>query len=293
MIMGMKQIKIYMLMALAFVSLTARSQIRYEQWIDNNRASAVYGTLILGEQNISVDISAIPWAGLHFLNILPYDESGEPGVWKCIPFMMPEAWTGTTDAVTMEYWVTGYDDVPKRLKYSGPAVSLNIDISKMSYGLHFLNFRTFNEKGEPGAWKQILFYISNFLFDRETVSYQYWIDNGEKHNATTSSPGVEPFTVSIDGLSVGKHTFYYRLCNSGDPTAEDAVFGETVAVPFEIKSTAIKGDVNHDGKVNVGDIMAVINIMAAGGNNMDGDVNEDKKVNVGDIMAIINIMANQ
>jgi len=56
----------------------------------------------------------------------------------------------------------------------------------------------------------------------------------------------------------------------------------------------LKGDVNGDGKVNVGDIMAVINIMAGqGSNNAKGDVNEDGKVNVGDIMAVINIMAKQ
>ena len=62
---------------------------------------------------------------------------------------------------------------------------------------------------------------------------------------------------------------------------------------FVYYGKSIMGDVNGDGKVNVGDIMAVINIMAAGGNDMAGDVNGDKKVNVGDIMAIINIMAEQ
>jgi hypothetical protein len=54
------------------------------------------------------------------------------------------------------------------------------------------------------------------------------------------------------------------------------------------------GDVNGDGKVNVGDIMAVINFMAgqtAGINKDIADVNGDGNVNVGDIMAIINIMA--
>ena len=57
------------------------------------------------------------------------------------------------------------------------------------------------------------------------------------------------------------------------------------------------GDVNNDRKVNVGDIMAVINVMAGteepafGGTSSDADVNADGNVNVGDIMAIINLMA--
>jgi hypothetical protein len=55
----------------------------------------------------------------------------------------------------------------------------------------------------------------------------------------------------------------------------------------------VVGDINGDGSVNVGDIMAVINVMADGSNNPAADVNDDGKVNVGDIMAIINIMAEK
>jgi len=58
----------------------------------------------------------------------------------------------------------------------------------------------------------------------------------------------------------------------------------------------LRGDVNGDGHVNVGDIMAVINYMAGqttGIEKITADVNGDGHVNVGDIMAIINIMAAQ
>jgi hypothetical protein len=55
----------------------------------------------------------------------------------------------------------------------------------------------------------------------------------------------------------------------------------------------LPGDVNEDGKVNVGDIMAVINLMGSLTNAEKADVNGDGKVNVGDIMAIINIMAEK
>lgn len=62
-------------------------------------------------------------------------------------------------------------------------------------------------------------------------------------------------------------------------------------------SATIVGDVNGDGLVDVGDIMAIINQMAdtesggtASGNS--ADVNGDGSIDVGDIMAVINIMAN-
>lgn len=59
-------------------------------------------------------------------------------------------------------------------------------------------------------------------------------------------------------------------------------------------SEGLRGDVNGDGVVDVGDIMAVINFMAGQTSGIDkakADVNSDTQVDVGDIMAIINIMA--
>jgi hypothetical protein len=57
-----------------------------------------------------------------------------------------------------------------------------------------------------------------------------------------------------------------------------------------------EGDVNGDDKVNVGDIMAVINVMAGVGGEAEkaaADINGDGAVNIGDIMAVINIMAGR
>ena len=57
------------------------------------------------------------------------------------------------------------------------------------------------------------------------------------------------------------------------------------------------GDVNEDGKVNISDIVAIINVIAAGADdagtpaNKKADVNEDGKVNISDIVAVINIIA--
>ena len=273
--------------------------IYYERWVDNNRVDHQFGWLQEGEQTITADLSNVPSAGLHFLNILPYTDNGEPGKWSQIAFMMPEGWPGTSNAVTMEYWLSDNLGTPVRKDYTSGEQQFSIDISSMSYGLHFLNYRTFNERGEPGAWKKQAFYISNHAFDPEAVCYQYWIDDGEKHTTTSYTPGVEAFTISIEGLSEGKHTFYDRICYSGDPTAADAKFSETVAVNFEIvfEATTLKGDVNGDGVVNVADIASVFGIMTNGrGTDVTSaraDVNEDGAVDIADIITIVNIIAGR
>ena len=56
--------------------------------------------------------------------------------------------------------------------------------------------------------------------------------------------------------------------------------------------TFLRGDVNGDGKVNVSDVTALINMILGitPMNQARGDVNGDGKVNVSDVTALINII---
>ena len=59
---------------------------------------------------------------------------------------------------------------------------------------------------------------------------------------------------------------------------------------------AIKGDVNGDGEVGIGDIITVTNVMAGDGTEEQikrADVNGDNEVGIGDIISITNIMAGE
>ena len=59
--------------------------------------------------------------------------------------------------------------------------------------------------------------------------------------------------------------------------------------------TAKPADVNNDGDVGIGDIVAITNVMAGIETDADvikrADVNGDGDVGIGDIVAITNIMA--
>lgn len=56
----------------------------------------------------------------------------------------------------------------------------------------------------------------------------------------------------------------------------------------------LRGDVNIDDEINVGDLVSVSNFMAGDESisKVDADANEDDEVNVGDMVTITNIMAD-
>ena len=65
--------------------------------------------------------------------------------------------------------------------------------------------------------------------------------------------------------------------------------------PGYLSGDFLLGDVNGDGQVGIGDIVAITNVMAGTEQNpvivSNADVNGDGQVGIGDIVAITNIMA--
>ena len=120
-----------------------------------------------------------------------------------------------------------------------------------------------------------------------TLTYDGWKNNEteavltKKPVATTtatkeSAPGEYPVTVS------GGEAQNYELSYTN---------GKLI-----VTQAVINGDANMDGKVSIGDIVAVVNIMAgrSEGYSLEGaDANKDQKVSIGDIVTIVNIMAGK
>ena len=72
--------------------------------------------------------------------------------------------------------------------------------------------------------------------------------------------------------------------------------GKPYAAFYELKNFGLKGDVNGDGDVGIGDIISITNVMAGDGTeeaNNRADVNGDGEVGIGDIISITNIMAGK
>ena len=57
-----------------------------------------------------------------------------------------------------------------------------------------------------------------------------------------------------------------------------------------LPASALNGDVNSDGEINISDVNALIDLILRGSSDLTGDVNHDGEVNISDINAVIDII---
>ena len=81
------------------------------------------------------------------------------------------------------------------------------------------------------------------------------------------------------------NTDKHAVCDaSGNP-----ITGECVV----IKRTSLRGDTNNDGKVDIADVVTILNAMASESKDPIFDVNGDTKVDIADVVSVLNLMADQ
>ena len=124
-----------------------------------------------------------------------------------------------------------------------------------------------------------------------------FVCEGAEGVALTGTDGaVATFTVQIAGTVAPDD--YNVVVKAGSLLEEPNNDTHTDGKDREFKWTieqgedpGVKGDLNGDGKVDIADGVAVLNIMAAGGYDPKADLNADQKVDIADFVAVLNIMA--
>ena len=114
-----------------------------------------------------------------------------------------------------------------------------------------------------------------------------------RDGATQSTLPADSIKVSRSYLTDGK-TYYARTKTTYtnlDGTANSTAFGDTIMFTYRAIEPP-KGDINHDGVVNVSDVTELINMIlgTAPVNNDIADLNGDGLVNVSDVTKLINMI---
>lgn len=199
----------------------------FKCWIDSNYAWQVPVSGSGQHVSMSVPLDGLK-EGVHFFNFLAANNDGTQGnIYRSL-FYIP-----TAEEVTVtggECWID--DDYANRKVQSANEDKQNvcIDISQLSAGVHFFNFRTINSDGGFGNIVRTLFYLPEEVMNTiEVVEYEYWLDEDVDNKVTgTDAKSEYVFTLDVSTLKDGEHTFNFRVRNSAGLWSE--VYAETFTI---------------------------------------------------------------
>ena len=190
----------------------------YEYWIDDDYASHVTDSATLENEYIAtVDISELP-VGIHFFNFRAKNSNKERSAIKRMIFYIPEMEDPNAEVKEYEYWIDDDYTLHKTEAANDEEFIATLDISDLSVGVHYFNFRAKNTNDTWSSLARLIFY--NPELEDTTASmkeFEYWLDNNyaERTNLDTDN-GDFVARVDISQLSEGAHYFNFRAKNTNE-----------------------------------------------------------------------------
>lgn len=233
--------------------------LNMEYWLDDDLAGKKSETVGEGNLSLAIDISTLT-PGVHYFNCTPISASGERGCSERHLFYVPQIQSDSADPSlkSYEYWLD--DDYENKVSATDNNAQqvFDINISQLTSGIHYFNYRAVNNQGTWGQPIRKVFYLAkaDSRATNEKYSYEYWLDNNTDSKVTGEGMGPEfAFDIDVSGFADGEHVFNFR--------AKDVIerWGNTFTEKFLINNSLpfVLGDVNCDGKVNAADVVAMIN----------------------------------
>lgn len=216
---------------LTFTAMTALSQTlqRYEYWIDSDYSR--HTTVSNTKEDISFSIPTQDQAeGVHFLNFRAQNSNNDWGSISRFLYYVPENQSENPTIAGYEYWLDGDYSQKTYVQNTYTEISPVVDISKLTEGVHYYNFRAKNSDGVWGNLYRYLFYVPEAVSENPTITgYEYWLD-GDYANKTYTQSSTLNVTKSIDisSLKEGVHFYNFRAKNS------DGVWGNLYRYLFYV-----------------------------------------------------------
>lgn len=193
---------------------TSASPIKgYEYWLDDDYAGKTVSNSGDESATLAISIDGLT-SGVHYFNCRAFNERGEYGCPVRKMFYIPQTMASNNASIaSAEYWLD--DDYASKVTVTGNDTqqTFSIDISHLSSGVHYFNYRAKDDEGVWGNLTRQMFYIAqnDASSAGRIAEWEYWIDNDVAHKVTgTDSKTEYVFSIDISGLEAGTHTFNFR-----------------------------------------------------------------------------------
>ena len=203
------------LLLLCPVLMLGQGLQRYEYWVDEDYSQHKTVNSNSAEITLSIDVGN-QQIGLHYLNFRAQNTDGEWGSVNRYLYYIPEPPATVAPLKGYEYWLDDQTANRQYVNSNSESVLLNIDVSQLSVGVHYINFRSQNSREEWGMVNRYLFYVPELADPTAGISqYEYWIDDDySKAQRVTTSETNMLVSMDISQLPVGVHYYNFRAKNT-------------------------------------------------------------------------------
>ena len=209
-------------MAIACTMCSAQTVSSLKYWLDSDFNGAKTVDVTDTRPQFDVDIAGQS-EGVHFFYVMPQDSEGNWGKLHRYLYLIPDTKSATegTAIKRIEYWID--NDFASRITESttNTTIALSIDISTYAHGVHTLNYRVINDKGQYSPVKIMSFFVNpDEAIGTSVASAEYWMDDNYSTRSTATASGNEVLLQNLDisNLSTGVHFLYVQpKDNNGKP----------------------------------------------------------------------------
>ena len=204
----------YILSLLLLSTLTkGQNLVGYEYWFDTDYPSKVYTAHTQEQISFEADVSTFS-QGLHYITFRAKDSEGKWSPPLTQYFYRTSTDNGADNALnSYEYWIDKDITNKKTTESTNGTIILDLDVTTLTQGVHYLNFRA---KDKLGHWSNLLtqyFYRTSTDngADNALSSYEYWIDKDVTNKKTSESTnGTIIFDLDVSSLERGVHYLNFR-----------------------------------------------------------------------------------
>ena len=197
--------------------LTESDMTQYEYWLDADYSHRVSTAATGTKAQQTIDVSSLS-QGIHYLNFRAFSDSEGIGPMYRYIFFVPGKELTESDMTQYEYWLDA--DYAHRVSTAatGTNAQQTIDVSHLSQGVHYLNFRAFSDSEGIGPMYRYIFFVpGKELTESDMTQYEYWLDADYAHRVSTTATGSGALqTIDISGLTSGIHYLNFRTFSDSE-----------------------------------------------------------------------------
>lgn len=213
--------------------------LKYEYWFDQGYALRTKGTAVTKDIDLTIDVSHLTF-GPHLLNFRAVDDNGRWSSVSATYFWRFQPQKQDYQIMNYEFWIDGATSSSMSGPINNDFISLDLDVTSLSDGVHSFTFRA---QSSDGRWSAP--FTNYFLKVRpdptvHLTQYEYWFDGDTDKKVTgETSNGLIDFGIDVNSLTAGIHCLSFRSKDSGNRWS--APFAQYFFKPEILGDNKIKG----------------------------------------------------